>query len=130
MTAGVYDSAIATANRLIDKFGASCVWAKPAAPDPDADPWRDQREGEPDEHNVSIAFFSAKDLGYGTTLALAALAGTEVPAHNQMGLMPGGLDFDPELTDTVTFGEKTIDVTKIDTLAPNGTPVLFFLWLN
>lgn len=127
---GVYDSAIATANRLIAKFGAPCVWTKPAEPDPNADPWRDERTGTPEENDVSIAFFSAKDLGYGTTLALAALAGTEVPVHNRMGLMPGGLSFDPELTDTLTFGGDTIDVTKIDTLAPNGTPVLFFLWLN
>jgi hypothetical protein len=127
---GVYNSAIATAERLIAKFGASCVWSKPAEADGTGDPWRDERTGMPEDFDVSIAFFSAKDLGYGTTLALAAMAGTEVPDHNQMGLMAGGQAFDPELTDTLTFGEDTIDVTKIDKLAPNGTPVLYFLWLN
>lgn len=127
---GVYDSAIATGKRLIDKFGAECVWTKPAPQDDTVDPWRDVREGEPTPHNVSIAFFSAKDLGYGSTLALAALAGTEVPQHNQMGLMSGDVPFSPELTDTLTFDGSDIDITKIDKLAPNGTPVLFFLWLN
>lgn len=124
----VYARPIATAQRLIAKFGASCIWTKPAEETVGGDPWRDVRIGPPEPHNVSIAFFSAKDLGYGSTLALAAMAGTEVPAHSQMGLM-GAVDFDPELTDTVTFNGDTIDVTKIDKLAPNGDPILYFLWL-
>lgn len=130
MTAGVYDSAIATGNRLIAKFGADCVWSKPAPVDGTVEPWREVRDGEPQPFPVKIAFFSAKDLGYGSTIALAAMAGTEVPQHTQMGLLAGGLPFDPELTDTLTFDGDTIDVTKIDKLAPNGTPVLYFLWLN
>lgn len=125
---GVFDRATATALRLIDKFGAKCVWTKAGAQDEDAQPWRDVREGEPESFPVSIAFFSAKDLGYGSTLALAAMTGTEVPAHTQMGLM-GAVSFDPELTDTLLFDAKVIDVTQIDILAPNGVPVLYFLWL-
>jgi len=124
-----YARQIETAKRLIDKFGAECVWVKPAAEDPNAKPWRDNRQGEAEEFNASVAFFSAKDLGYGSTLALANMAGTEVPAHSRMGLMSGGQEFNPELTDTVWFNGDEIDITKIDNLAPDGEPILFFLWI-
>lgn len=124
-----YARPIATAKRLIAKYGAACTWTKPAEADDAAKPWRDLRTGPPSPYPVDIAFFSAKDLGYGSTMALAMMAGSEVPAHSQMGLMAGGQEFNPELTDTLTFGADTLDVTKIDKLAPNGEPVLFFLWI-
>lgn len=127
----IYDRQIATAKRLIAKYGAEAVWTKPAAQDGAAKPWRDVREGEPSDFSVPIALFSAKDLGYGSTFALAQMAGTdEIPVHKQMGLMSGGLAFVPDLTDSVVIAGSPVEVVQIDILQPNGIPLLYFLWLS
>ncbi len=127
---GVYDHPIATARRLIEKYGQECVWQKAAADDDSDEPWRDVREGEPTNHDVRIAWFPP-----GSNLAfLAALAGTEVPTNAESGLMAGDVPFEPLASDIVFKGDdpetgQRVEITKIDRLAPNGTPVLYTIWV-
>jgi hypothetical protein len=122
-----YSRAIASALRLIEAKGEACIWHKPADQDPAAKPWRDQRTGEPVEHDVSIAWFSPRDLGMGTEAFLAAIGGTEVPQGFEIGLM-GAYDFEPLATDTIERGEgRMVSPTSIDRLAPNGEPILYFV---
>lgn len=123
---GPYDRAISAARRLIAKYGEACVWRKPADQDEDAEPWRDVREGDPDDNNVRIAWFPPG----GQLAFLAALGGTEVPAGVELGLMEGGVPFEPLVSDTLlrTGGVK-VEITKIDRLAPDGTPVLYTIWI-
>lgn len=123
-----YARQIASALRQIKAKGEACTWIKPAAQDGDADPWRDVREGDPIEYDVSIAWFSPRDLGRGTGEFLAALMGTEVPEGVMIGLMAGGQSFTPEDADTITRSDSTtVEPMSIDRLAPDGTPVLYFV---
>ena len=122
------DRVIATAKRLIAANGEACTWTKPAPEAPGSDPWRDDREGAPEAHNVSIAFFSPKDLGRGSEAFLAAIAGTEVPAGTEIGIMSGGQPFEPLASDELVRSDgKRANITTIDRLAPSGVPLLYFV---
>lgn len=125
---GQFDRAIASARRLIDKYGEACVWRKPAAPDEDvqdAEPWRDVREGDPTDVDVKIAWFPPG----GQLAFLAAISDTEIPAGTELGLMAPG-DFEPLASDVLLrTGGVEAEITKIDRLAPDGTPVLYTVWI-
>lgn len=125
---GVYDRQIASAARAIATKGEACVWKLPAPADTDAAPWRDVRDGVPTDKDVSIAWFSERDLGRGSSEFAALLAGTEVPQGCEVGLMAGGLDFEPLESHTIVRSDtKTYEIEKLDRLAPNGTPILFYV---
>jgi hypothetical protein len=122
-----YDRAIASALRLIEAKGEACTWRKPAPADDDADDWRDVREGEPDETDVSIAWFSPRDLGRGTMEFLQAMVGGEVPEGYLIGLM-GPYDFEPLATDTIVRSDDSeVHPESIDLIAPSGEPILYFV---
>lgn len=124
---GVYDRQIATAKRIIKAKGAECVWKRTTAAE-GGDAWNPQ-PGVPQEWPVSIAFFSPKDLGRGTGEFIAALRGTEVPTSKEIGLMAGGLEFDPSADDVIERWDGVKGIETIDRLAPNGEAVLFFVTL-
>jgi hypothetical protein len=122
--------AIASAQRSIAAKGEACVWNKPVAQAEGAAPWRDVRDedAEPIAYPVKIAWFSPRDLGRGTGEFLAAIMGTEVPEGVMIGLMSGGQSFTPEDADTITRSdETTVEPMSIDRLAPDGTPILYFV---
>lgn len=125
-----YERQIAAAKRMIAAKGEACVWNKPAAEDADAAPWRDVRDpdAEAPAFPVRIAWFAPRDLGRGTGEFLAALTGQEVPEGVMIGLMAGGQGFEPTDADTVTRADSsTVEPMSIDRLAPDGTPILYFV---
>ncbi len=127
-----YERQIASARRSIAAKGQACIWRKPAALDTDADAWRDVREGEPTDNPCSIAWFAPRDLGRGSETFLSALAGKslDVPEGYQIGLM-AATDFEPLPSDTIIKGTDDegaeIAITSIDSLAPDGTPIIYFV---
>jgi hypothetical protein len=125
-----YSGAIATALRLIAAKGGACVWRKPGAHDSGAEDWRDVRSGSPDDHDVKIAWFRPRDLGYGRTEFLRSIPDTEIAEGFEVGLMAGGTDFEPELTDVVVRNSVPSEIGYLDRLAPDGTPVVWFVWVK
>lgn len=131
-----YAVAIASAQRLIAAKGQACVWRKPAPLDDAADAWRDVRDGEPTDADVSIAWFAPRDLGRGTEQFLSQLAGMsiDVPEGVEIGLM-AAVEFEPLPSDTIVRGvtaatvadETAVSIISIDRLAPDGTPILYFV---
>lgn len=126
---GVFDSDIATAKELIAEFGRTCYWQKPA-------PVNGGVAGYPtvgtlpDLVECQMAFFSPKDLDRGVSQFLDMIPGTEVPDNTQVGLLAGGIAFEPENADHIYFdtGRTTgVSIIKIDKLAPNGDAVLYFV---
>ncbi len=114
---GVYDKSIAAAHRMIAKYGEECHWLKEGEAAPGADPWRDVRDGDdPDGLPCKIAWFPPNsNLAF-----LAAIAGTEVPAHSEYGLMAGDVPFEPDLSDRIQRTSGKTDILRLDKLAPNG----------
>lgn len=124
--AGVFDDDIATARELIDLYGAECGWQKPAPTTEDTPGY--PTEGElPDPVPCKIAFFTGRDLGRGSEEFLMMLAGMDVPVNQEIGLLAGGLSFTPEMTDTIIRDGAELAIKKIDRLAPNGTPILYYV---
>lgn len=124
-----YADAIADAKELIEEFGQDCWWQKPA-PTVAAEPGYPSAGALPQPIPCTIAFFSPKDLDRGVTQFMDVIPGTEVPDNAQVGLLAGGLSFTPELADTIRRGAanaREISILKLDLLAPNGTPVLYFI---
>jgi hypothetical protein len=112
---------------MIAAKGAECVWRRTNAA-AGGDAWNPQ-PGEPQEWPVSIAFFSPKDLGRGTGEFIAALRGTEVPTSKEIGLMAGGLEFEPSADDVIERWDGVKGIETIDRLAPNGQAILYFVTL-
>lgn len=123
----IFDADIQTAKELIALYGEDCGWQKPAPLVEDVPGYPE--EGElPEPVPCKIAFFSPRDLGRGSEEFLAMLAGAEVPTNKEIGLLAGGISFTPENTDTIirsSGGE--VAILKIDRLAPNGVPVLYYV---
>lgn len=124
---GVYDRQIASAKRMIAAKGAECVWRRPQRAE-GGDAWN-PKPGEPDDKPVRMVFFSPKDLGRGSGEFLAALRGTEVTTSNEIGLLAGGLDFEPSDADVIIRWDGEKGIKSIDRLAPNGQAILYFVSL-
>lgn len=125
----VYARSIAAAQKLIEKFGRDCYWQKPA-PLSAGVPGYPTVGTLPDPILCRIAFFAPKDLDRGVQQFLDMIPGTEVPDNTQIGLLAGGITFEPENTDHIYFDvgrTEGISIIKIDRLAPSGEPVLYFI---
>lgn len=127
---GVYDADIQAAKELIAEFGADCLWQK-AAPYVEDVPGYPTQGAVPDPIPCKIVFFSPRDVGRGGEMFMALLAGTEIPTSSEIGLMAGGISFTPDDSDTIIRdpdGENlSMTIKEIDRLAPNGTPVLYYV---
>lgn len=124
-----YARQIATARRLIEQYGADCVWADqtPGTPDP-AQPWLPVAPAVVSAQ-VKVAFFSRNEF---SAAFLQFMKGTEIPIGKQYGLMATPSTFIPKLTGTLT---RTLDnviftLNAIDVLAPNGIPILYTIDLQ
>lgn len=128
--AGVFDEDIQAAAELIAIYGADCLWQKPAPLVEDV-PGYPTQGAVPDPVPCKIAFFRGKDVGYASEAFMALLTGTEVPTSGEIGLMAGNVPFSPDDSDTIIRNPGTEDlsltITGIDRIAPNGTPVLYFV---
>lgn len=125
--AGVFDRTKATAARLIARYGQSCQWQKaPVAVG--GEPGYPGEEAPVAPAPCKIVWFSPKDLGRGSGEFAALLAGTEIPTSGEIGLMAAqGLTFTPEEADTVIKGGASVAIEKLDRLAPNGEPILYYV---
>ena len=125
----VYDEDIETAKELIQEFGQDCFWQKPA-PTVAGVPGYNTEGALPDPIACRMAFFSARDLDRGVEPFLSLMTNTEVPASGIIGLLAGGIAFEPKLTDTLRRGAvdaPCLSIEDIDLVGPDGTPVLYFV---
>jgi len=118
-----FDRQIATALRLIAKYGQAVTWktVTDGAPVDPNQPWL-PTEAADTNNAATICFVPAKDNEWRKLLAY--LKGTEVPAGKLAGLM-GQVSFTPSLKDVVVRGSKTLRITNIDLLSPNGQAILY-----
>jgi hypothetical protein len=121
----VFDRAIATALRLINKYGQIVEWKQlqegvPANPDT---PWIG---GEPTTaiYSPVICILPLDKEG---SEFLRQLGGTEALTGNMYGLM-GQIGFDPLIgqnTIKTLHDNKILTINTIDLLSPNGQKVLY-----
>lgn len=124
-----FEDDIQAAREAIAEDGCEAVWWKPAPDDPDAKPWR-EGEGEPQDYPVNVVLFSPKDLGYGSGSYGQALDGTEIASSAEIAMFAASDDFDPELVDWIELPTGKAEVVRLDRLAPNDIPVLWFAWIK
>lgn len=126
----VYERQIATATRLITKYGQACVWCEPGAPTGSpANP----EPGAPAYHAVPIVFLNNTNREALSGL-LSMIKGTEVPTGGMRGLMPV-VPFVPTLKGRVSRAPVwdsagalgLIDDNGIDVLNLNGEVILYYL---
>lgn len=123
---GVFDRQIATAQRLIAKYGQAVIWqtVNQGAPADPLKPW--ESSASPDTpNNTKICFVPVRDNDWRKLLAY--LKGTEVPTGKLAGLMAGNVSFEPKLKDTVLRDGVTLNVTNIDLISPNDQKILYIL---
>lgn len=126
---GVFDRSIAAAQRLIARYGQDCLWQKPALETEDV-PGYPTIGDAPAPVPCRIAWFSPRDIGRGAEEFMALMVGIEVPSSGQVGLLAGGLDFEPNEKDSVIRDGVPVSIKKIDRLAPNGTPILYYVTIT
>lgn len=121
---GQYDRQIASAKRLIAKYGQSVTWRqiRNGGINNAATPWK-PGASQVTEQSVQIAFFpyttENKQL-------LRHLLGTEIPVGSLTGYM-SAVNFEPTLKDTVLRDGKILSIKSIDPLAPNGQVIMYTL---
>lgn len=121
-----YDSAIATAKRLIQKDGQTVTWSKSALTPIDPDqPWL----GDTSVVTNYTPFVCFVPASGGFYTLIQYLKGTEVPKTGTYGLMAPQA-FMPEITDLVMRNNSPLKIATIDTLQPNEQVVLHILGLE
>jgi|SRR5688572_25129759 len=123
---GQFDRQIATAVRLIAKYGQAVTWQTvvDGAPVDAGQPWK-PTEAADTPNEATICFVPVRDNDWRKLLAY--LKGSEVPVGKLAGLMAGNVAFDPKLKDIVIRDGVTLNVTNIDLLSPNGQKILYIL---
>lgn len=118
----IYDRQIATATRLVAKYGQSVVWRKVGilTPDP-SQPW-ENTNGTTVDNSVKMVFLTK----WRDELLLKYLKGTDIPTGANFGLM-GVQSFVPAINDYVVRGSDNYIVKDIDIISPNGTPILYIV---
>lgn len=124
-----FEEDIEGARQAIKEDGCEAVWFKPAPDDDDAKPWR-EGEGEPTERPLNVCLFSPKDLGYGSGSYGQMLDGTEIPTSAEIAMFAAEPDFNPELVDWIELPSGKAEVVRLDRLAPNDIPILWFAWIK
>ena len=126
---GVFDRQVATARRLIERYGEACLWQKPGEKDVDEKPWVGTSVDTPDPVPVKIAFFpNGGDASIAAVIAM--LGDTDVNIASEYGLMPA-VDFDPATSDTLTDStDRVVEIVKMTPLAPNGQIIFWKVWVE
>lgn len=124
----VYARQIATAKRLIAKYGATCTFRRlPDAPQDADKPWLVTSQGS----QQSFAGIKVCILPYSriNRESQQQIGGTEIQFGDFQGLM-ASQTFVPTLTDLIVQNGKTYRIKKITTLAPDGTDILYTMDLT
>lgn len=117
---GTFDRQIATAQRLIKKYGQECTW-KVANKAAGAHSWEPAAAADTDK-TVNICFVAAKDRF--VRQLFQALKGSEIQIGSLAGFM-GEVDFEPSINDTVLRDGVLLSIESIDLLSPNGQKILY-----
>lgn len=118
----VFATQIATAQRLISKFGQACTWRKTAVSTPNpAKPW-EMLPGANTDATVKVVFVSK----FKEHFFLKYMANTEIPEGLFVGYM-AAQSFTPAINDILIRGSETLTIQAIDIVAPNGEPILYII---
>lgn len=118
----VFDRQIATATRLIKKYGQSVTWRSlpdGTVTDPDK-PWRPVNGGHVD-HSPIICFLPDDREN---RQFYAYLTGKEVSSGTTLGYM-AAVNFEPKLKDIVIRDGVEYQIQNINLLSPNGENILY-----
>lgn len=121
----MYEKQIATAQRLIKKFGQSVTWRILQNVVDPAKPWN-VTELPGIDKTVHICFLPTDRAGF-ESLGLKRPA--DLPTTAVLALM-GAVDFAPTLKDVVIRNGQMLTIDYIDILAPNGKPILYTMILK
>ena len=118
---GRYDRQIATAARLVSKYGQPVTWRRVAdgAPADPLKPWKPTAATNTDVTVDMVFVPKGKNSEF-----LALMKGTEVPKGELVGYM-AAQSFTPTLKDLVIRDGVALSVCSIDPIAPNGDVILY-----
>jgi len=123
---GVYDRQIATAKRLITKYGQNAVTWKVetnGAPVDALKPWLPTEPATPVTHFVDICFLPVdKEMRE----FLRYIRGTEVSIGSSIGLM-GAVSFTPTIKDTVLRSSVEYRIKWLEPFSPNGEIIFYII---
>uniref|UniRef100_A0AAU6W1F2 Head-tail joining protein n=1 Tax=Pseudomonas phage Pavpe01 TaxID=3138545 RepID=A0AAU6W1F2_9VIRU len=121
---GVYDRQVATAKRLIAKYGELVTWNSYGAsvPEDPAEPWN-PTDIEPDKHTVRVAFFPT---GSSISQLIRFMKNGDIETGNELGYM-AQVPFVPSGKDTLTRTDGSeYRIKNIDPIDPNGEGVILY----
>jgi hypothetical protein len=123
---GQYDKAVATAQRLIAKYGQDVVWHQltNGATTPPAD-WK-PAANQATTYTVRAVFLPTNRVN---NELLRMLGNTEVPVGNTTALIAVGA-FTPTLRDKLVRDGVAYAPKSIDCLAPNGQKIYYTIGLD
>lgn len=122
----VYDRPIATAKRLIEKYGEPCQWRKFDVTDGTED-WNEASTGQTD-YPVTVAIFP---YNRETASSIAKLAGlSDIERYDMYGLMPA-VSFIVESRDLLLSPTRgPLRPVRLDPLQPGSDIVMYTLGLS
>lgn len=123
MIVGRYDADIKGAQKQIKADGQLVTWRKPNKSTSNTQPWKSTGIAQnPTDFPVSMVFLRV------TSKSIERfMNATDVTIGAPYALMAGGLAFVPEMTDIIIRDGVQLVVESIDILAPNGTPILYYV---
>lgn len=124
----VLTRSVATATKLINKYGANATWKVYGSTVDNSQPWKSTAPGTgPTEYAIKIVLLPESTGDNPLEMLSHLLAGTSVPVGAEQGLMAGSVAFVPAVNDSVVINGKTRQFKAIDTLQPDGNPILYTL---
>lgn len=117
---GVFDRQVASAQRMIKKYGEPCTWVQVTngAPSDSSKPWIPSAANEVSTPCI-IAFFPTDQQTQKKIQAM--FDASEVPMGMETGYMGQTVGVNPTLKDIIVRKDGTIArILNIDTINPNG----------
>lgn len=121
---GVFDRQIATAKRLIAKYGETVTWNRygESVPEETDEPWN-ATDIDPIQTPVKVAFFPT---GSSISQLIRFMKNSDITTGNELGYM-AQVPFVPSAKDTLTRKNGSeYRIKSIDPLDPNGEGVILY----
>lgn len=125
----VIDTSIATAKRLIEKYGEVCTWYKKTNGTP-ADPAKPWKAGASRNQAIDCKLLFLRSNKLNLKEVVKALKGdtSEVTDGYVRALLAGDCGFTPSINDTIIRADGSTSVLmSIDRLAPSGAAIFYEL---
>lgn len=122
--------ALATANRLILRYGAPVIWQQPrdAPPNDPSEPWLPGPTVLTTFQNVPLVRLPSnrKNIAF-----LMYLTGTEIPDGYERAIIPGNVPFVPTLKDYFAdVASDKVAISWLDPFKPAGNVLLWVMGLK